>query len=134
MSIKEISSMINLKKTLQILNNLFFVVDFKLTSYELQVTSYGLLLIAPVTSYLLHSSYELLFIAQVTSSLLNTSYKLLFIARVTSYELRVTIYCTSWDFNADCVKLLYYTSHSFLWPALNKIKYSSPAIPEQCIS
>ena len=117
MSIKEISSMINLKKTLQILNNLFFVVDFKLTSYELQVTSYGLLLIA-----------------RVTSSLLNTSYKLLFIARVTSYELRVTIYCTSWDCNADCVKLLYYTSHSFLWPALNKIKYSSSAIPEQCIS
>ena len=134
MGIKEISSMINLKKTLQILNNLFFVVDFKLTSYELQVTSYGLLLIARVTSYLLHSSYELLFIAQVTSSLLNTSYKLLFIARVTSYELRVTIYCTSWDCNADCVKLLYYTSHSFLWPALKKIKYSSSAIPEQCIS
>ena len=132
MSIKEISSMINLKKTLQILNNLFFVVDFKLTSYELQVTSYGLLLIARVTSYLLHSSYELLLIAQVTSSLLNTSYKLLFIARVASYELRVTIYCTSWDCNADCVKLLYYTSHS--WPALNKIKYSSSAIPEQCIS
>ena len=132
MSIKEISSMINLKKTLQILNNLFFVVDFKLTSYELQVTSYGLLLIARVTSYLLHSSYELLLIAQVTSSLLNTSYTLLFIARVTSYELRVTIYCTSWDCNADCVKLLYYTSHS--WPALSKIKYSSSAIPEQCIS
>ena len=87
MSIKEISSIINFKKTLQILNNSFFVVDFKLTSYELQVTSYGLLLIARVKSYLLHSSYELLFIARVTSSLLNTSYKLLFIARVTSYEL-----------------------------------------------
>ena len=40
MSIKEISSMINLKKTLQILNNLFFVVDFKLTSYKLLVTVY----------------------------------------------------------------------------------------------
>ena len=42
-------------------------VDFSLTSYELEVTSYELLFIARVASYFLHASYELLLIARVTS-------------------------------------------------------------------
>ena len=57
-----------------------------------------------------------------------TSYELIF-----TYDLRVTIYCTSWDCNVDYVKLLHYNCYSFLCSVLSKIKYSQCAIPEQCI-
>ena len=53
-------------------------------------TSYDLLFIVRVTSYLLHASYELQFIARVTSSCLHTSYKLVLIARVKSYLLHAS--------------------------------------------
>ena len=71
----------------------------RVTSYELRVifltscaycTSYDLLFIVRVTSYLLHASYELQFIARVTSSCLHTSYKLVLIARVKSYLLHAS--------------------------------------------
>ena len=65
-------------------------------------------------SYFLHTSYELLFVAQVTSYFLHTSYELLFVARVTSYcllhELRVTVYCMSYEF-------LLHTSYELLFTA-----------------
>ena len=55
-----------------------------------------------------------------------------FIIRITNYyyELLQRV----WDCNVDYVKFLYYTSYSFLWLSLYKIKYSSSATPEQSIS
>ena len=89
-----------------------------------------------ITFYIKVTSYYLLHQLRVNFYLRVTSYYLLYDWQVKlSYELRITIYCTTWDCNIDhCVKVLYYTSYSFLWVAICKIKYSSSAVPKQCIS
>ena len=105
----------------------------RVTSYELRVTiyctSYELLFTYELRVITYCTSYELIFTYELRVTIYCTSYKLNL-----SYELRVPIYRTSWGCNVDYRKFLYYTSYSFLWPALCKIKYSSSAVPEQCIS
>ena len=49
------------------------------------------------------------------------------------HEFRVTIYCTSCDCNANCKFLVLYQLFISV-TILYKIKYSSQAVPEQCIS
>ena len=90
--------------------------------YELRVFTYELRVITYCTSYELILTYELRVTIYCKSYKLNLP-----------YELRITVCCTSWDY-VNCVKFLYYTSYSFLWLAFYKIKYSSSAVPEQCIS
>ena len=111
----------------------FLTNELRVTSYELRVTIYctscELLFTYELVVITYCTSYELIFKYELRVTIYCTSYKLNL-----SYELRVTIYCTSWGCNVDCGKFLYCTSYSFLWPALYKIKYSSSAVPEQCIS
>ena len=109
----------------------FLTNELPVTSYELQVTiyctSYELVFVYELQVTIYCTNCELLFTYELRVITYCTSYELIF-----TYELRVTIDCMSWDCHVDCVKFLYYTSYSFLWLALYKIKYSSSAVPEQC--
>ena len=101
----------------------FLTNELRVTSYELRViiycSSYELIFTYELRVITYCMSYELIFIYDLRITIYCTSYKWKL-----SYELRVHIYCTSWDCNVDYVKFLYYTSCSFLWPALCKIEYS----------
>ena len=95
----------------------FLTNELRVASYKLRVTIHC-------------TSYKLLFTYELRATVYCINYELLF-----TYKLRVTIYCTSYElnlscelrvstYNVDCLKYLYYTRYSFLWPALYKISYS----------
>ena len=81
------------------------------------VTSYKLLFIARITSYLLHTSYKLHFIARVTSYCLHASYELLLIARVTSYLFHE---CYELPFIVRVTLLKVFLLH-YHWPICKKL-------------
>ena len=116
------------------------ILNQRVTSCNLWITSYYLLHDFWVTFYIGVTSYYLLhgsripFYTWVTSSYVLHKLRVNFHVRVTSYyllhdwiftyELRVCIYCTSCDCNFNCIKFIYYISYSFLLLVLYKIKYS----------
>ena len=114
---------------------LLWISDKRITSYKFRVTSnyfftsHSLLFIYEWRVTIYCTSYEKRYAYELQVTIYCTSYKLNL-----SYELQIIIYCTNWDCNVDCVKFIHYTSYSVAWLALYKIKYSLPAIPEQCIS
>ena len=68
------------------------------------------------------TSYELIFTSVLRVTISRTSYKLSL-----SKELGVTMYCTSWDRNVNCVKFLYYTGVIRLYGLL----FTKSSIPGQ---